>query len=87
MRDDDYKLSDSVITHIAQLLQLAIVTGTDIVDQFRMIRLEPSELVSGELVLTKSYSVQSQDGIDRLVTQAERMAAQAEKDDSNPQVQ
>ena len=34
-----YSLSDDVIAHVAQLLQLAILTGTDIVDNLRMIRL------------------------------------------------
>ena len=33
------KLSDEVISHVAQILQIAIISGTDIVDNLRMIRL------------------------------------------------
>ncbi len=36
------KLSDDVIANIAKLVQIAILTGTDIVDNLRMIRLEVS---------------------------------------------
>ena len=43
------KLNDEVIAHIAKQLQLAILTGTDIVDNLRMIRLtaENNELLFG----------------------------------------
>ena len=37
------KLSDDVIAHIARLLQMAILTGTDVVDHLRMVRLETTE--------------------------------------------
>ena len=33
------RLDDSVIGHVAKLIQLAILTGTDIVDHMRMMRL------------------------------------------------
>ena len=36
------KLSDEVIGHIAKQLQIAILTGTDIVDNLRMIDLHLS---------------------------------------------
>ena len=32
MKDTTYKLSDEAIAHVAKLLQVAIITGTDIVD-------------------------------------------------------
>ena len=34
---NQYNLSDEVITQIAKLVQLAILTGTDIVDNLRMV--------------------------------------------------
>ena len=34
------KLTDEVIAHIAKQLQLAILTGTDIVDNLRIIKLQ-----------------------------------------------
>ncbi len=83
---NDYKLADSTIAHIAQLLQLAIVTGTDITDHFRMIRMEPSELVPEELTLTKQYSDQAEENLTKLVEEAQAVAAQAEKDQSKAKV-
>jgi len=38
-----YKLSDTTISQIAKLLQIAIITGTDIVDNLRTIRLHVSD--------------------------------------------
>jgi hypothetical protein len=35
-----YRLSDETIGQIAKLLQVAIITGTDIVDNLRTIRLQ-----------------------------------------------
>jgi hypothetical protein len=35
----NYRLSDQTIGQIAKLLQIAIITGTDIVDNLRTIRL------------------------------------------------
>ena len=37
------KLNDEVIAHIAKLLQMALITGTDIVDNLRMIILDEKE--------------------------------------------
>ena len=43
------KLSDDAIVVIARQLQVAILTGTDVVDNLRLIDLEPSD---GQLVPT-----------------------------------
>lgn len=40
---EDLKLSDEVIGHIAKVLQLALLTGTDIVDNLRMLRLQNAD--------------------------------------------
>ena len=47
--ENTYKLGDSTIAHVAKALQVAIITGTDIVDNLRMMELVA---VNGELVLT-----------------------------------
>ena len=47
------KINDEVIAHIAKLVQLGILTGTDIIDHLRMIRLTEQE---GELYLDEEYS-------------------------------
>ena len=38
-----YRLSDQTIGQIAKLLQIAIITGTDVVDNLRTIRLHSSD--------------------------------------------
>ena len=47
------KLSDEVIAHIAKILQMAIITGTDIIDHMRMMILDE---VDGEIVLNEEYA-------------------------------
>ena len=37
------KFADNTISHLAKLIQMAILTGTDIVDHFRMISLIENE--------------------------------------------
>tara|TARA_B100000212_G_C27372933_1_gene533395 strand:- start:868 stop:1113 length:246 start_codon:yes stop_codon:yes gene_type:complete len=52
-------LSDNVIAHIARLLQVSMLTGTDIVDHMRMIRLNENNAdtdTESELVLDAEYS-------------------------------
>ena len=65
------RLNDSVIAHIAKLIQLGILSGTDIVDHIRMIRLriasEEGEL-NDELFLTEDYEVTSEKNIERMLT-------------------
>ena len=39
----NYKLSDEAIAHVAKLLQMAILTGTDIVDNLRLLSLVSDE--------------------------------------------
>ena len=46
------KLNDEEIAHIAKQLQLAILTGTDIIDNLRMIRLQEKD---GQLFLDQEY--------------------------------
>jgi len=51
----NYSLSNEVIAHLAKVLQMAILSGTDVIDHLRMINVTPSEETDGELVLTSEY--------------------------------
>lgn len=51
--NSNYKFSNEVIIAIVKLLQLAMITGTDITDWFKMIATTPGE--DGLLVLTDDY--------------------------------
>jgi len=62
-----YKLSDEIISQIAKLIQLAILTGTDVVDNLRMIDVSESESDSDILVLTDEYRAIAEDQIKSLL--------------------
>ena len=52
MSKESLRLDDSVVGHIAKLLQVALITGTDIIDHMRMIRLTSED---DNLVLQSEY--------------------------------
>jgi hypothetical protein len=61
-------LNDSVIAHIAKLLQMSMLTGTDIVDHMRMIRLVEKEET---LVLDEEYSSIFDGTLDKMMKNVE----------------
>ena len=65
-----YALSDEVISQIAKLIQLAIITGTDVVDNLRTIRVEASE-ETGQLSLTDEYRQIAESQIEKLLSEME----------------
>jgi hypothetical protein len=62
------KLTDSVIVHIAKLLQLSMLTGTDIVDHMRMTTLTERE---GSLFLDEDYETLSEQNIMKMLREVE----------------
>lgn len=75
----NYKLSDEVLAVIAQSLQLAIITGTDIVDHLRLIEVEPSfstpDAPPASLVITAASRERIQANIDDLVKRSLELRA------------
>ena len=67
------KLNDEVIAHIAKQLQLAILTGTDIIDNLRMIKLQEE---GGQLYLHPEYVLTAEENEKKMLEQAEKLAAQ-----------
>ena len=67
------KLNDEVIAHIAKQLQLAILTGTDIVDNLRMIRLS---VENNELYLDATYSEIAEQNEKKMLEEAQKTASQ-----------
>jgi hypothetical protein len=59
-------LDDEVIGQVAKLLQLAILTGTDIIDNLRMLRVTFND-ETGTLVLTDEYRATSESNIEKLM--------------------
>ena len=66
-----YNLTDEVIAHIAKLLQIAILSGTDVVDHLRMVRLEPTDDNQNTLVLTEEYSKISDSQVEKMLDELE----------------
>ena len=52
MSENILQLDDSVVGHVAKILQVALVTGTDIIDHMRMIRLSEK---NSKLFLEEEY--------------------------------
>lgn len=75
-----YKLSDEAIAALVKMLQLAMLTGTDISDWYRMIQLMPND--DGLLVLDPDYATVLNDQIRSLEKQAQEMLS-GPVDDAN----
>jgi len=60
-----YKLSDQTIGQIAKLLQIAIITGTDIVDNLRTIRLNIND--AEQLDPTQDYLENFEASLSRMI--------------------
>ena len=73
--NENVKLNDSVIAHFVKLLQLGLLTGTDIVDHFRMVRLSIEE---EELFLNKDYEESEEENINKMLKEATELAASEE---------
>jgi len=74
--NENVKLNDSVIAHFVKLLQLGLLTGTDIVDHFRMVRLT---LEDDELFLNKEYESAQEENINRMLQQASEISETQEQ--------
>ena len=67
------KLNDSSIAHIAKLIQMALLTGTDIVDHLRMMELEDSD---GSLVLGSEYAEVFDHSLQKMIENAATKTAE-----------
>jgi len=66
------KFSDEVIAEVARLLQIAILTGTDVVDNLRLVQVKEND---GYLFLTDEYSEIAESNIEKLQKVAEELEA------------
>ena len=67
---DRFNLTDGAISHIAQLVQVAILTGTDIIDHMRMIELKLDE--NNSLVLDSEYETRFNSVIKDMLSNVQR---------------
>jgi hypothetical protein len=66
-----YKLHDSTIGLFAQLIQLALLTGTDIVDNFRTVQLVDDG--NGNLIPDPEFQGQFMANINKMIEQADKL--------------
>ncbi len=73
------KLHDTTIGHVARLVQMAILTGTDVVDHLRMLTLKTGE--DDFLYVADDYQEVFNDQVGRMLENAE--AINKESQDSS----
>ena len=61
------KFNDEVIAHIAKILQMAILTGTDIIDHLRPVTLTQA---ANELFLDEEYASIVEENIQKMLDNA-----------------
>lgn len=59
-------LNDTAIAQIVKLIQMALLTGTDIVDHLRMLTLEVDE--NQKLVINSEYEKAFNDSIEKMMS-------------------
>lgn len=69
--EDEFKLADSVLHRFVQIFQEAMLTGIDVSDIMRMIRLKRSSSDANVLVLTSAYEEMIKEHHQKMVTHAE----------------
>ena len=67
MADSTFTLNDTTVAQIAKCLQVAILTGTDIADNLRMLQLELKE--DGKAGVTDNYLEIFNNNIDKLLSE------------------
>ena len=68
MSEKILQLDDSVVGHVAKILQVALVTGTDIIDHMRMIRLSEKD---SKLFLEEDYQKTFDVSLDTMLKNAQ----------------
>ena len=76
---DNMTLTDNAISHIAQLVQVAILTGTDIVDNLRMAQFVNN---NNQIDISPDYYESFNSNIQRLVSEADDLSSSAEQEEA-----
>tara|TARA_B100000131_G_C17912571_1_gene530961 strand:+ start:249 stop:470 length:222 start_codon:yes stop_codon:yes gene_type:complete len=68
MSKEVLQFDDSVVGHVAKILQMALITGTDIIDHMRMIRLSVKD---EKLFLQEDYQQTFDVSLDTMLKNAQ----------------
>jgi hypothetical protein len=69
-KQEETMLGDDVISEIAKVVQIAIITGTDVVDNLRLIRIQKNSAMN-TMNLTSEYRESSEANIQKLMEEME----------------
>ena len=72
------KLDDTVIAQIVKLIQMALLTGTDIVDHLRMMMLDQGE--NDNLVMNSEYQKVFDASIEKMLQNVNQQDIEGEED-------
>ena len=75
---ENLTMTDNAISHIAKLVQVAILTGTDIVDNLRMAQFVT---VDGQLEVSPDYQETFNTNIERMLSEAAEMTTTTTTED------
>jgi transposase-like protein len=78
-----YKLADSVLHRVIQMLQEAMLMGVDVADLMRQMQLVPDASDSHVLVLTEDYLEQVKRWHKQLLEDADKLTAEIKGEDPN----
>lgn len=73
-----FRLSDSAIAHVAQLLQLALITQSDVTQHLRTMLLDGGE--DGTLTVNPEYAQSFEKEIERLLAAAQETLGEPEEE-------
>ena len=79
MSDKTFKFDDTIISTIAKTLQLALLTGTDVVDNLRQIEVAENE--NGTLSITPNYNSQFEHWVAKMLEELETQQNTGENND------
>jgi len=68
MNKEVLQFDDSVVGHVAKILQMALITGTDIIDHMRMMRLSSKD---SRLFLEEEYQKTFDVSLDTMLKNAQ----------------
>ena len=71
MSQPAFKLSDQFIGQVAKLVQLGILTGTNVVDHLRLVRVTSED--GQEIVLTSEYRQHFDANIQKMLAEVEQI--------------
>jgi len=73
MNKPTYRIDDSLVAQLAKLLQLAILTGTPVVDNLRTLEVELDD-ATGYVTMSAEYKAGFDSAIKRMLDEAERIS-------------